>query len=164
MDHYATLGLKRNASLDEIKKAYRQLAKKWHPDKNGGSLEAEDNFKKISDSYTILSDPIKKKQYDDRSNQSFKHGFDDFVNGFSGTQFNDWQKRKYLIPILYSLAQSRRSSMMIDRISPLNMDLMTLLMASRAHNLTIGKKETVIELKSSKGELLELIEHQNIWT
>ena len=93
MDHYATLGLKRNASLDEIKKAYRQLAKKWHPDKNGGSLEAEDNFKKISDSYTILSDPIKKKQYDDRSNQSFKHGFDDFVNGFSGTQFNDWQKR-----------------------------------------------------------------------
>jgi DnaJ-class molecular chaperone len=93
MDHYATLGLNKNASIDEIKKAYRQLAKKWHPDKNQGSKEAEDKFKNISDAYVVLSDPAKKKQYDDKSNSSFKYGFDDFVNSFSGSQFNDWRKR-----------------------------------------------------------------------
>jgi DnaJ-class molecular chaperone len=93
MDHYSTLGLTNKASIEDIKKAYRSLAKKWHPDKNGGSKEAEDKFKSISDAYAILSDPTKKQQYDARSNNSFKYGFDDFVNSFSGSQFNDWRKK-----------------------------------------------------------------------
>jgi DnaJ-class molecular chaperone len=93
MDHYATLGLTKNASIDEIKKAYRQLAKKWHPDKNNGSKEAEEKFKSISDAYAILSDPEKKKQYDLKNSDYSRFGFDDFVNSFSGSQFNDWRKR-----------------------------------------------------------------------
>lgn len=96
MDHYSTLGLGRTASIDEIKKAYRVLAKQWHPDKNNGSKEAEEKFKRITDAYSILSDPDKKKAYDIKTNpnkRDFKFSFDDFVNDFSGDGFNDWRRR-----------------------------------------------------------------------
>lgn len=95
MDLYGVLGLNKNASVDDIKKSYRQLAKKWHPDKNQGSKQAEEKFKSISQAYEILSDPNKKKEYDRRlnSNKGFKFSFDDFVNNFSGSDFNDWRKR-----------------------------------------------------------------------
>lgn len=95
MDLYAVLGLTKNATVDEIKKSYRQLAKKWHPDKNQGSKQAEEKFKGISEAYEILSDPNKKKEYDRRlnSNKGFKFSFEEFVNGFSGSDFHDWKKR-----------------------------------------------------------------------
>jgi len=64
-DYYAVLGIEKNASPDEIKKAYRQLAKTWHPDKNPGSKVAETRFKEISEAYEVLSDPEKKKHYEE---------------------------------------------------------------------------------------------------
>ena len=60
MSHYETLGISKESSQNEIKKAYRSLAKKHHPDKGGD----EEVFKKINDAYNILSDPSKKQQYD----------------------------------------------------------------------------------------------------
>jgi len=62
--YYETLGVSRNAGADEIKKAYRKLARKYHPDVNVNSKEAEAKFKEISQAYEVLSDPEKKKQYD----------------------------------------------------------------------------------------------------
>jgi molecular chaperone DnaJ len=64
MDYYKTLNIDKNASQDEIKKAYRKLAIKYHPDKNPGNKEAEDKFKEISEAYEILSDENKRKEYD----------------------------------------------------------------------------------------------------
>lgn len=63
-EHYATLGVKKDASLDEIKKAYKKLARKYHPDLNPNNKEAEENFKKISLANEILSDEKKRREYD----------------------------------------------------------------------------------------------------
>lgn len=63
-DYYKTLGVQKGASDDEIKKSYRKLAMKYHPDKNPGDKAAEDQFKQISEAYAVLSDSEKRKQYD----------------------------------------------------------------------------------------------------
>jgi len=63
-DYYQILGVDKKASMDEIKKAYRKLAVKWHPDKNPNNKAAEEKFKKISEAYAVLSDSQKRQQYD----------------------------------------------------------------------------------------------------
>jgi molecular chaperone DnaJ len=63
-DYYKILGVGKNASDDEIKKAYRKLARKHHPDQNAGDKQAEERFKEISQAYDVLSDPDKRKAYD----------------------------------------------------------------------------------------------------
>lgn len=63
-DYYQVLGVDKKSSADEIKKAYRKLALKWHPDKNPNNKSAEEKFKKISEAYAVLSDTEKRQQYD----------------------------------------------------------------------------------------------------
>ncbi|HXH18129.1 MAG TPA: DnaJ domain-containing protein, partial [Chitinophagales bacterium] len=63
-DYYKILGVDKHASEAEIKKAYRTLAKKYHPDKHKGDKAAEEKFKEISEAYEVLSDPEKRKKYD----------------------------------------------------------------------------------------------------
>jgi curved DNA-binding protein len=64
MKYYELLGIARNASGDDIKKAFRKLAMQYHPDRNPGNKKSEDKFKEISEAYAILSDPDKRRQYD----------------------------------------------------------------------------------------------------
>lgn len=84
---YEILGVDRNASQEEIKKAYRRLAKKYHPDLNPGDKEAEQKFKEINEAYEILSDPQKRAQYDQFGHAAFEQGgsqqggFGDFGEG-----------------------------------------------------------------------------------
>jgi molecular chaperone DnaJ len=63
-DHYKTLGVERKASAEAIKKAYRKLARKYHPDRNPGDAKSEEHFKRISQAHDVLGDPEKRKQYD----------------------------------------------------------------------------------------------------
>lgn len=80
-DYYEVLGLQKGASDDEIKRAFRKLAIKYHPDKNKGNKEAEDKFKEINEAYQVLSDPQKKANYDQFGTADFNGG------GFGGGGF-----------------------------------------------------------------------------
>ena len=73
-DYYETLGVKRDASPDDLKKAFRHLARKYHPDLNKGSKDAEEKFKEINEAYQVLSDPQKKAQYDQVGHVEFQPG------------------------------------------------------------------------------------------
>ena len=91
-DYYEVLGVERGADDASIKKAYRQLAKKYHPDMNPGDVEAEKRFKEASEAYAILSDPDKRRQYDQFGHSAFEGGgagggFGGF--DFSGADFSD---------------------------------------------------------------------------
>jgi curved DNA-binding protein len=102
-DYYKELELERGASDDEVKKAFRRLARQYHPDANPSDPNAEDRFKKISEAYEVLSDPAKKAKYDQLSRQTSGFtgngartgaggaGFsmDDVGDMFSGTSFGD---------------------------------------------------------------------------
>ncbi|KPK00591.1 MAG: integrase [Desulfobacterales bacterium SG8_35] len=84
MDYYEVLGVKKDCSTQDIKKAYRKLAMKYHPDRNKGDKEAEEKFKKISEAYAVLSDPEKRKQYDTFGASGFQQRYsqEDIFRGF----------------------------------------------------------------------------------
>ena len=73
-DYYELLGVAKDASLQDIKKAYRKLALKYHPDRNPGNKEAEEKFKQISDAYQVLSDEEKRAAYDRYGHAAFEAG------------------------------------------------------------------------------------------
>ena len=108
-DYYKELGIEKGASADEIKKAFRKLAKELHPDANPNNPEAEERFKRISEAYDVLSDPQKRAKYDAFNSQygaytqggrrptasdfgrggSFQFTMDDMGSSFEGTSFGD---------------------------------------------------------------------------
>ena len=84
---YETLGVKKGASADEIKKAYRKLAAKYHPDRNPGDASAEEKFKEVQNAYDVLADPDKRKQYDTFGAANGRPGFDPRNFDFEGADF-----------------------------------------------------------------------------
>ena len=74
-DYYDILGVAKNADPEQIKKAYRKLALKYHPDKNPGDKNAEDKFKEATEAYEVLSDPDKRKTYDQFGHAGAQTGF-----------------------------------------------------------------------------------------
>lgn len=100
-DYYQTLGVSKNASQDEIKKSFRKLARQYHPDKNPGDKAAEDKFKEVNQAYETLSDPEKRKQYDELSRLGafgagpgggFRPGAGG-AQGFDPRIFQQWQSQ-----------------------------------------------------------------------
>ena len=90
-DYYEVLGLKKGASENDIKRAYKRLASKHHPDKNQGSKEAEEKFKEINEAYEVLGDDQKRAAYDQYGHAVFEQGggAGGFGGGFGGADFGD---------------------------------------------------------------------------
>ena len=90
-DYYEVLGVSKSASDSELKSAYRKLAKKYHPDMNPGDKEAEAKFKEASEAYSVLSDPDKRRQYDQFGHAAFEGGAGGGAGGFdfSGMDLSD---------------------------------------------------------------------------
>ena len=86
-DYYEVLGVDNNADEAALKKAYRVLAKKYHPDMNPGDADAEKKFKEASEAYAVLSDPEKRRQYDQFGHAAFEGGMGG-AGGFGGFDFN----------------------------------------------------------------------------
>ena len=87
-DYYEVLGVDRNADDAALKKAYRALAKKYHPDMNPGDKEAEKKFKEASEAYAVLSDAEKRRQYDQFGHAAFEGGAGRAGGGFGGFDFS----------------------------------------------------------------------------
>ncbi|MFR8549340.1 MAG: DnaJ domain-containing protein, partial [Lachnospiraceae bacterium] len=87
-DYYEVLGVDRSADDAALKKAYRALAKKYHPDMNPGDAEAEKKFKEASEAYAVLSDPEKRRQYDQFGHAAFEQGGPGGFGGFDGFNFS----------------------------------------------------------------------------
>ncbi len=88
-DYYNVLGVERNASQDDVKRAYRKLALKYHPDKNQGNKQAEEKFKIAAEAYEVISDPAKRKRYDQFGHEGLRGGesrgfgnFEDIFDAF----------------------------------------------------------------------------------
>jgi molecular chaperone DnaJ len=117
-DYYDILGVKKAATEEEIKKAYRNLAKKYHPDRNKGNKEAENKFKEISEAYAVLSDKEKREQYDRLGKEAFGGGNPFGAGGpfggfdFDFTQFTGGRARR-------SSARQRTSGNFTDIFSDL---------------------------------------------
>ena len=86
-DYYEVLGVKKDASADEIKKAYRKMAMKYHPDRNPGDQEAEDKFKEVGEAYEVLSDADKKARYDQYGFAGVDPNFGAGAGGYGGAGF-----------------------------------------------------------------------------
>lgn len=86
-DYYEVLGVSRNADAAEIKKAYRKLAKKYHPDSNEGNAQAAEKFKEVNEAYDVLSDDKKRKMYDQFGHAAFDEGAAGYSQGAQGNPF-----------------------------------------------------------------------------
>ena len=140
-DYYEILGVERNASGDELKSSYRKLALKFHPDRNPGDREAEENFKEAAEAYEVLRDPEKRAIYDQYGHQGLEGsgfsgfgGFEDIFSSFSDI-FEDF----------FGFGTRRRSRSRVQRGADLRYDMRLSFMEAAfgtETNIDIEKMET----------------------
>lgn len=128
LNPYSVLGLEKSASADDIKKAYRRMSKEWHPDKHKGDKSAEAKFKEINEAYETLSDPEKKRMYDQFGRTSGQAGPGPGTGGFDFSGFQGFQGDMGDIGDLFEnffggQRGGRRSTQGADRTIAIEVDL-----------------------------------------
>lgn len=150
-DYYEILGINRNANSDELKAAYRKLALKYHPDRNPGDKESEENFKEAAEAYEVLHDPKKRAIYDQHGHQGLSGagfsgfgGFEDIFSSFSDI-FEDF----------FGFGENRRSRGRTQRGADLRYDIMLSFMEAAfgiEKEINLEKAETCPECNGSGSE------------
>jgi|TARA_B100001750_G_C15519852_1_gene610642 molecular chaperone DnaJ len=135
-DYYEVLGVSRDVSASDLKKAYRKLALQYHPDKNSGNPEAEKKFKEISEAYGILSDPQRKSAYDQFGHDAVNQGAGG-SGGFGGSPFSDISDISDIFDDFFGSSNRRRGTR-VNRGNDLRYDIEITLSDSY-----FGKKTTV---------------------
>lgn len=138
-DYYNILGIQKNASDEEIKKAYKKLAIKYHPDKNKGNKIAEEKFKEINEAYEILSSPDKKRNYDALGSTNFNENNDHFEREFNSSRFSNFEDLDFFSKIF--TGSSRKTT---DKEITLNISLYDAYMGNKKTILINNKKVEVI--------------------
>ncbi|AJA90446.1 molecular chaperone DnaJ [Borreliella chilensis] len=144
-DYYNILGIQKNASNEEIKKAYKKLAIKYHPDKNKGNKIAEEKFKEINEAYEILSSPDKKRTYDTLGTTNFNDNSDHFEREFKTTGFSNFEDLDFFSKIFGG--SSRKTT---DKEITINISLYDAYMGGKKIILINNQK---IEIIIPKGTL-----------
>ncbi|MFW2332068.1 MAG: DnaJ domain-containing protein, partial [Nitrospinota bacterium] len=156
LEYYEVLGIDKDATDKDIKKQYRELAKKYHPDKNQNNKEAEEKFKKISEAYAVLSDSKKRAEYDRFGDQKFHQRYSS-EDIFRGANINDLFKEfgmgNDIFSVLFGQAGSRgqagfhgRGQDYETKITISFMDAMTGVEKMISINTPTGKKSISIKI------------------
>ena len=137
-DLYQDLGVPKTATADEIKKAYRDAAFKYHPDRNQGNAAAEEKFKKISAAYSVLGDESKRSQYDQYGsaserpasyqNAESQYGYDPFAEMFRNAQNAETQRRSYTYTYYGSTPNRQKQNTKKDAVGLLIRSLFSILL------------------------------------
>ncbi len=138
-DYYNILGIQKNASNEEIKKAYKKLAIKYHPDKNKGNKIAEEKFKEINEAYEILSSPDKKRNYDALGSTNFNSNNDHFEREFNSSRFSNFEDLDFFSKIFSG--SSRKTT---DKEITVNISLYDAYMGGKKILLINNKKTEII--------------------
>lgn len=138
-DYYNILGIQKNASNEEIKKAYKKLAIKYHPDKNKGNKIAEEKFKEINEAYEILSSSDKKRNYDALGSTNFNSNNDHFEREFNSSRFSNFEDLDFFSKIFSG--SSRKTT---DKEITVNISLYDAYMGGKKILLINNKKTEII--------------------
>jgi curved DNA-binding protein CbpA len=143
-NHYKTLRVKKKATQKEIKVSYRDLAREFHPDKNQGDKESEEEFKKISNAYEVLSDPVRRAEYD--------------RTGSDTTDLELHRKAEGLLQQIFQLVVSQKSLAMIQKTDMIKAvsDQLDLGMSELQKNIDTSRKS-----RNMIGKILKRVKHKN---
>ncbi|ATQ14599.1 J domain-containing protein [Borrelia miyamotoi] len=145
-DYYKILGIQKDATTEEIKKAYKKLAIKYHPDKNKGNKFAEEKFKEINEAYEVLSSPQKKNNYDNFGSADFNNNFntESFSKGFKNTSFHHFEN----FELFSNIFGSSTKGILKDKEITIKISLYDAYMGGKKSILTNNEK---IEINIPKG-------------
>ncbi|BCR21247.1 DnaJ C-terminal domain-containing protein [Borrelia miyamotoi] len=147
-DYYKILGIQKNATTEEIKKAYKKLAIIYHPDKNKGNKFAEEKFKEINEAYEVLSSPQKKNNYDNFGSADFNNNFstESFSKGFKNTSFHHFEN----FDLFSNIFGSSTKGILKDEEITIKISLYDAYMGGKKSILTNDEK---IEINIPKGTI-----------
>ena len=153
-DLYAILGLSRDASPEDIKKAYRRMSKEWHPDKHKGEKDAETKFKEINQAYEVLSNPEKKRMYDQFGSTGGPGAGGSGFNGAGGFDFSGFQNGEFgdlgdMFQSFFGGARARQATKGEDHEIELEISLPEVL-SGVAHTVNL-RRQTTCDICSGNG-------------